>query len=180
MFEGITDPLRPRDLEESKLRKEQKLKKVILTSVATFPFADLNAEADRLRSWAEVLAVSQKWTHRNELRVQQGWKGALVNILGFHLWPPKGKVRVVVSQKETSPHKDSICSKPEWIKVICSYKLPEAKVNSLWSKMSSWTYNYSCSMSNCRTFSKIITRHTKNKGLSESQEKKNTDNETDL
>lgn len=43
-------PLRQRDLEESKLQKEQKLKTVIRTFAATFPFADSKGR------WAQELS----------------------------------------------------------------------------------------------------------------------------
>lgn len=51
--------MKQRNPEESNSQKEQKLKKVILTFVATFPFADLKVEGDRLNSGAEALAFSQ-------------------------------------------------------------------------------------------------------------------------
>lgn len=50
LFDGIKAPLRPRDLEESGPQKEQMLKKVIFTFVATFLFADLKVKADRLNT----------------------------------------------------------------------------------------------------------------------------------
>ena len=58
LLEGVKDPLRQRKLEESRSQKAQKLKKVTVAFVATFPSVGWKGKADRLRA-EQVWAASQ-------------------------------------------------------------------------------------------------------------------------